>query len=390
MTAPTRSRLVLPTIALLTALLTLLGGALPASAASDDLRYDGQKLNMARVPATTVKIDAYSVTRAGSAVYSVDGRVLGTDTTLDLQDGRWHASTSVDLTGLHGVTQLTVRFVDGGSSRRVWRYFRAIPVATSAPSAGAVARKGPEPSATGVPAGTRLTPSGPLDIREPGTVVDGLDVTGCITVRAPAVVIRNTRVRCDRPVGLVAVRVQSGGRGLVLESVEVDGLGTSQVCVGYGGYTLRRVNLHGCNDGARFGSDVTIEDSWVHGLKRIAGLHPDALQTTGGQDVVVRRNRLEAQGPKGSGTFNNAALMMGSELSPGVLDRVLVESNHLDGGNFALNVRGDVNAGSITFRNNTFGDTTRYGPVITPTRVPLGAGNVYAATGGAVQVVAAP
>lgn len=386
MTARMRSRWALPVLALTAGLLITLAGAPPASAASDDLRYAGQKLNMARVPATTVTIDAFSVTPAASAVYSVDGRVLGTDMSLVPEGDRWLASIPVDLSGLHGVTQLTVRFVDGGSSRRVWRYFRAIPVpaATPEPTTG---HKGPKPSSTGVPAGTSLTPSGPLTVSSPGTLIDGLDIDGCVKISASDVVIRNSRIRCGGVAHQAAVQQVAGARGLVLEAVEVDGLGTSEVCVGYGGYTLRRVNLHRCNDGARFGSDVVIEDSWVHGMKRIGKLHSDALQTTGGTDVVVRRNRLEAQGA--GGAFNNAALMMGTELSP-ILDQVLVEDNHLDGGNFALNVRGDVNAGFITIRNNTFGDTTRHGPVLTPTKVPLGAGNVYAATGGAVRVVTAP
>ena len=386
LTTSRRSRLAASALTVAAALVAALAAAPPASAASDYLRYAGQNLNMARVPAAVVTIDAFSATPARSATFSVDGRVLATDTTLVPEGSRWLASSTVDLSGLHGVTKLTVRFDVGKYSRPFWKYFRAIPPTTpGAPGTLSIPTGMPGPDSTGVPAGTTLRPSGPLTIRQAGAVVDGLDVDGCVDVRASGVTIRNTRIRCDNPVGGLAVAVGSGGKGLTLESVEVDGRGTSGVCVGWGEYTLRKVDLHGCADGARFGNRVTVEDSWIHDLARIGTLHPDALQTTSGSDVVVRHNTLDAR--SSSGDFGNAALMLGSELGAKRLTRVVVERNFLDGGNYALNVRGDINASSVTIRDNTFGDGTRYGPVIVPARVPLGSGNVYAATGGPVRVV---
>ena len=390
MNAPHRPRrLTVPVLTLAAVALTALVGASPAAAASDYLRYDGKSLNMARVPAAPVTVDVVSSTPAASATFSVGGRVLATDTTLVPEGARWVGSATVDLTGLHDTNKMTVQLEAGRLSRPVSKWFRAIPPPTpaSSGSGGSGAPAGmPGASSTGVPAGTRLTPSGPLNIWQAGTVVDGLDVAGCVNVRASDVTIRNTRIRCDRPSGGVAVLQGGGAKGLTLQSVEVDGLGTSEVCVGWGDYTLRKVDVHGCADGARFGSRVTVQDSWVHGLARIGTLHSDALQTTSGTDVVIRHNTLDARSP--SGDLNNAALMLGTELGAHRLERVTVERNFLDGGNYALNVRGDITATAITVRDNTFGDATRYGPVITPARVPLGANNVYAATGDPVRVVA--
>lgn len=396
MTAPPRTRGIArrsaPTLALalVAALSVGLAGAAPAAAASDYLRYDGKSLNMARVPAAPVTVEVVSTTPAASATFSVGGRVLGTDTTLVPEGGRWVASTTVDLTGLHGLTKMTVRLQADRLSRPVSKMFRAIPPAAPSTVPGtpssSIPAGMPGPGSTGVPAGTKLTPSGPLNIWQAGTVVDGLDVAGCVNVRASDVTIRNTRIRCDRPPSGVAVLQGGGARNLVLESVEVDGRGTSEVCVGWSGYTLRKVDLHGCADGARFGHQVTVEDSWVHDLARIGTLHPDALQTTSGTDVVIRHNTLDAR--SASGSFGNAALMLGTELGSKSLERVLVERNFLDGGNYALNVRGDITAEAITVRDNTFGDHTRFGPVITPASVPLGTGNVYAANGTPVDVVA--
>lgn len=377
-------------LVLVAVLSTGLAGASPAAAAGDYLRYDGKSLNMARVPAAPVTVEVVSMTPAASATFSIDGRVLGTDTTLVPEGGRWVASATVDLTGLHGLTQMTVRIQADRLSRPVSKMFRAIPPAAASTVPGTPASSIPAgmpgPGSTGVPPGTELTPSGPLNIWQAGTVVDGLDVAGCVSVRASDVTIRNTRIRCDKPPSGVAVLLGGGAKNLVLESVEVDGRGTSEVCIGWGGYTLREVDLRGCVDGARFGYQVTIENSWVHDLARIGTLHPDALQTTSGADVVIRHNTLDARSP--SGDFGNAALMLGTELGSKSLKRVLVERNFLDGGNYALNVRGDITAESVIVQDNTFGDATRYGPVITPASVPLGAGNVYAANGTPVPVVA--
>ncbi len=391
MATPPRHRAARAGLALATSTLLALTLAPPASAASDGLRYDGLSLNMARVPAEVVTIDAVSTTPATSATYVVEGRVLATTTTLEPVGDAWVASAQVDLTGLHGLTKMTVRFEAERLSRSVWKYFRAIPPPAPAPDPAAPSSLPsdlPGPETTGVPAGTTLTPSGSLHVRQAGTVVEGLDIDGCVIVSADDVTIRNTRVRCAKPRGGVAVRLYSGTARLTLDSVEVDGRGSAPVCVGWGGYTLRRVDLHGCVDGARFGHRVTIEDSWVHDLARIGTLHPDALQTTSGSDVTIRRNTLDARSP--SGGFSNAALMMGSELGSKALERVTVEGNHLNGGNYALNVRGDITASDVVIRDNVFGDHTRYGPVLTPERVPVDASNVYSATGEPVHVVVAP
>lgn len=388
MTHHRRGRLAAPALVLAGAMLAALAGAAPASAASPDyLRYQGKTLNMARVPAGVVTVDALSKTPARSATYLIGDRVLATDTTLVPEGDRWLASVPIDLTGEHGVTKLTVKFDVGKYSRPVWNYFRAIPPPTATSVAGtSVAPAGP--ATTGVPRGRTLTPSGPLNITAPGTVVDGLDVDGCVTVSGSDVVIRNTRVRCSNPSGRAAVLVRGDAKNLVLEDVEIDGRGASEACVGWGSYTLRRANVHDCVDGARFGRAVTIEDSWIHDMVKLGTLHPDAIQTSSGVDVVIRGNTLQPQRSTG-GDVSNAALMMGTEISPRLLDRVLVEDNYLDGGNFALNVRGDVNARQVTFRSNRFGDATRFGPVIAPVRVRLEPGNVYVATGGQVRLVTA-
>ncbi len=248
------------------------------------------------------------------------------------------------------------------------------------PGAGDVA-----PAEPGVPDGVRLTPSLGLDVREEGAVLEGLDVDGCVRVLADDVTILNSRIRCDDRERKLVVEVGDDVHGLVVESSEISGEGVVEVGVGWGDYTLRHVDIHSVNDGARFGHRVTIEDSWIHDMTRQGDLHADALQTTSASGVVIRRNVLDPTDTE-TGDYNNAGLMLGSETGTKRVRDVVVEDNAFDGGNYSLNIRGDITAEGVVIRDNTFGSSARYGPVIAPDSVRLGPGNTEEASGEAVEV----
>lgn len=249
-----------------------------------------------------------------------------------------------------------------------------VPVVTAASITGPV-----DPEDTGVPDGIELVPSKGLRITDDRAVIDGLDIDGCVTVLADDVTIRNTRIRCDDAKRKLVVKVGGGKTGLVIENSEIDGRGKLNVGVGWGRYTLRKVEIHDVVDGAQFGDDTTIEQCWIHDMRRIDDLHPDALQTTSGSRIVIRGNVLDPSRSTGEG-YNNAGLMMGSELGDRFVDDVLIEHNRFDGGNYSLNIRGDINATDVIIRDNVFGEGSRYGAVLAPSSVPLGEGNVL--TGG--------
>jgi hypothetical protein len=240
-------------------------------------------------------------------------------------------------------------------------------VRPSAPPAAAEAGP-PGPDNTGVPAGTALRPSGSVTVTEDGAVVDGLDVDGCIVVRADDVTIRNSRIRCSNPKTANAVQVGDDATGLVIEDTEIDGMGTADIGVGSNDYTLRRVQITGTNDGARLGDDVVVEGSWIHDMTRQAALHPDCLQATQGRNITIRGNTLDVYA-RGSGDLNNAAVMLGSETGKRRLEHVLVEGNWLNGGNYTVNVRQDATLDDVVFRNNVYGPDSRYGPAQAPAGV---------------------
>lgn len=237
-----------------------------------------------------------------------------------------------------------------------------MPSAGSATSGAAPTADRPGADNTGVPEGIELKESDGLTIREDGTVVDGLDIDGCVVVEADDVVIQNSRIRCSDPDSEPAVRVLDGTNLQIIDT-EIDGLGEARMGVGYSNYSLLRVEIHSVSDGARLGSNVTVEASWIHDLARQGDLHPDALQSTSGTGIVVRGNTLDCRGDDDLG---NAAIMLGTELGDRLLKDAVFADNYLNGGNYTVNIRADGNLEDVTFSGNVYGADSRYGPVRSP------------------------
>ncbi|MGW4465299.1 hypothetical protein [Micromonospora sp. NPDC004704] len=217
----------------------------------------------------------------------------------------------------------------------------------------------PGPDTTGVPAGTVLRPSSSLDLREPGVVISNLDITGCVTVRARNVTIRNSRITCDS--STFSIRTYDTASDLVVENVEINGMGKNSAAVCCANYTLRRVNIHHVIDGPRLSANTAIIDSWIHDLSRVPDSHNDTLQTTGGSNIVVRHNRLEPHDPNTKDP-SNACIMIGSTTSDSV-NNLLVEENYCNGGNYSIGVRDDLVGSNIVIRGNRFGRDFRFGVI---------------------------
>ena len=292
------------------------------------------------------------------------------------QPERVPGSTRPQWVGRAAVAVLVLLAGAGG----LWAAYDGPGAATTNASPSPTPVRHPDSSTTGVPRGVALRPSGPIKITQAGTVVDGLDVTGSITVEADDVTIRNTRIR-----GTGGAPVVLRGTGLLVEDTEIDGQGKGNPAIGYRDYVLRRVDIHDVAEGPRIaGGNVTIEDSYIHNLVQVGGNHTDAVQVVGGQHIVVRGNTLAVDNPT-TGSQGNAAFQFGEEDSA-VAD-CLVEGNLLDGGNYTVNGGGGGTKGAqCTFRGNVFGGSSRYGAATN-----LGPGvtwddtNVWEATGRPVR-----
>lgn len=435
-----RTRLAVVVTVLGIAMTAGVGGSLatagPALAGSVYVTYNGQSINMAPVPAEPVTLTAVSTSPMTSVTFTVQHGATTTASEIVSAGGTHHASAVVDLTGRSGLLSIRTRVTYGQISSSIDKTLRAVPPVTasvaavepatsapssvsapettpteaapstvSAPTAEATATAAPTspstptatwptptsspvgpaaapgPANTGVPGAVVLTPvTGNITVTKPGTVIDAIDLHGCVAVRAHNVMIRNSRITCSAPVGAMVVDTNGTWSNLVVTDSELDGQGLVDIGIGWQNYTLTRVEIRGVNDGARAGSNSRIESSWIHSMTRRNGLHPDAVQSTGGTNIVVQGNTLNPRN-YASGDQGNAAVMLGSETRPFVLQNVLIDSNVLSGGNFAINVRGDTAATNVVVTRNTFNADSKYGPILAPTSVTISEDNVMAATG---------
>ncbi|WP_300008223.1 hypothetical protein [Pseudonocardia sp.] len=174
----------------------------------------------------------------------------------------------------------------------------------------------PELGSVGLPPALRLCPSGPLTVRVPGTVLDGMDLRGGVVVDAPGVVVRRSRITGD---GTGAYGVLTTAAGSVrIEDTTLTGR-FDEAAIGGAGWTAERVEIVGVSgDGAHAGAgsrlrasvlsrfepgedvdgvavlapDVVVEGTTV----RMGERHRSAVSIAPGDGppgpVVVRRNVL--------------------------------------------------------------------------------------------------
>lgn len=227
----------------------------------------------------------------------------------------------------------------------------------------------PGPTNTGVPAGTKLTPSGSIKITTKGAIVENLDITGEVQVLADDVTIRKCRITSG---DYYPIRYfDNDNKGLLVEDTEIIGTSADVTAgISFSNYTARRVNIHGSADGFKADSNVLIEDSWVHDLGNYPDQHNDGVQSTVGQGVRIRHNRLEGA--------SNACVQSGDE--NGTTNDLVIECNWLSGGGYSLNLRGKNITGVKVLRNRFKGDWG-YGPWTIDDPKPTVTGNVKDADG---------
>jgi len=221
----------------------------------------------------------------------------------------------------------------------------------------------PNASCTGVPAGTALTVvNGNQTYSTNGQVISGLDVRGKVIINANNVTLKNSIVRGPGPGGCSnGAAIETRGTGIIIQDVEVamqnptaclDGIWTFNSSV-----TILRANIHGGVDGVKTGSNILIQDSYIHDMQWFASdpnqgggeTHNDGVQTFAGETgVTLRHNTIDLS------TTNNAnAAWQGS----GYNSRA--EDNYLDGGgctiNFAAQSLGGPTLQPMYVNRNHFG-----------------------------------
>lgn len=230
------------------------------------------------------------------------------------------------------------------------------PKPTSSPPAS-TSSAWPSAGNTGVPSGTSLKSSGSVTVSTDGTIINGLDIKGTVTVRAKNVTIENSKIEAGS--GDWALQVASGS--VTLKDSEITGSAYGAV-VG-DNYTLLRDDIsdfHG--DGMKLGDNVTVQDCWIHHATTQNGQHADGMQLQGGQsNVLIKHNSID---PEENGS--NAAVFLKNDLGPNnTVGPVVVDDNLLGGGGFTLYAyKGSTGLvqGGITIKNNHFLRDFEYGP----------------------------
>lgn len=205
----------------------------------------------------------------------------------------------------------------------------------------------PTPSNTGVPAGTALRAvTGDVQVTQSGVLLEGLDISGFLRIRANNVWVRNCRIRGG--VGTAGtfrafVDVNSTAySGTVLERCSIgtaiaDG-GTPTVD-SYGptgsGFSLIRCCVRGVVDGLNTqGHDIAV---WGNYLETVTlpndprqgggASHSDGIQAAFGTRWDIRGNYLTVEP---TGTANAASAMLFSPYAGDIRD-VVVDSNWIVG-----------------------------------------------------------
>ncbi|MGI5244877.1 hypothetical protein [Dactylosporangium sp. CA-139066] len=251
----------------------------------------------------------------------------------------------------------------------------------------------PDASSTGVRPGTQLTVvNGDQTYSTDGQVISGKDFHGFVKVTGKNIRFVNCIFRGRATSSNAALLDTNRGTGTVVEDSEfvpsnpsatINGIDANNVSV-------YRANIHGSVDGVQTGSNVLIQDSYIHDMHWFASdpnqgggpTHNDGVQGfLGDSNVVLRHNNIDMSTTKdGNAAFQDSA------------KNSRVEDNWLDGGGCTLNFS-HVNAplGGIAIVNNRFGRHSGYVncPILVSTQVTLSAisGNVWADNG---QPIPAP
>ena len=211
-----------------------------------------------------------------------------------------------------------------------------------------------------MPQGTTLTPyTGPSTVTAAHTVIDHQDIVTPLTIMAPGVVIRDSKIH---PSGYRCAVCTEGGGSVTIEDSDLSG--ATDEAVGWSDYTLVRVNVHDLSgDGLVLGSHVTVRDSFVHDLHPPPGGHTDGGQMQAGAvDLVVEHNTIDA-----SAQGANSALFISPDQGPTTNGPVTIRDNLLMGGNYSLYVvdgdHGSYYVHNISVTGNRFVGDAQFGAV---------------------------
>lgn len=253
--------------------------------------------------------------------------------------------------------------------------------APSQPSSGLPGTSSfPSAADTGVPDGVKLQTVGSITVTKSGTVLQNLNITGALMINASNVTVRNSRVTTD---DFAVIRIKSGMSGVLIDHVEVNGLGTSgsENSMGImGPATITWCDIHGTENGVTPESGSVLKNSYIHSLGAPGSPHYDGVQIDGGlSNITIEHNTVL------NGFDQTSAVMIDNYFGP--ISDIVVNDNLLGGGGYTVYSDGSFNNGSISgvvYSNNRL-RSGYYGYSLLRNGSVRFSGNVDDATSRAVQ-----
>jgi hypothetical protein len=211
----------------------------------------------------------------------------------------------------------------------------------------------PGASNTGVPAGVSLTEkSGDMTITADNTVIEGIDLTGCIVNNAANVVIKNSRIHCQGAYGIFNDYRLATNSGFQVVDSEIDCMGQGG-STGISGHTMTvlRADIHSCENGLDMQEHSAVFDSYIHDLSLVGAGHTDGIQS-GYPYVQIQHNTI----------WNNTLGGTSSIIDSGP-SNVTITDNRLidDGGSYVLYCPSPGTTENFLVTNNRFYYANAYG-----------------------------
>lgn len=204
----------------------------------------------------------------------------------------------------------------------------------------------PDAISTG-PTSTLTTLNGNQTFSSPNTQVANTRINGCVEVRASNITFKN--VYFNGAGCFYAVRNFSSG--LVIEDSFITCGETNGTGVTATGYTVRRSEITGCENGFNVGGSVVLEDNWIHPAVTSGGAHTDGIQMNqGAANITVRHNTIIVPAPGAT-----SAIIMWDEGNP-QNSNVLITNNLLAGGTYTLYCPRQGPVTNVVITNNRFGN----------------------------------
>ncbi len=215
---------------------------------------------------------------------------------------------------------------------------------------------------TGIPIGKRLPARDRgIQIYEDGAVMENIEVTGQIDIRADNVLIRNSKIHGF--VYLDTDQPEWTNDAFTIRDTEINNGNSQRGGVSLGNYTLERVNIHGGQMSALCVKDCVVSDSWFHGqyVPSDQDWHLGGFLSNGGSNMVVQRNTIACDTPNNEmGGGCSGDLNLFGDFAP--VENILIDGNlflESPGATYCLNLGYNAfkpfgpDASNVDVTNNT-------------------------------------